>query len=117
MTIFELISDERTVHTFFDRDLAPLLTVGPGDSVRYRLLDAGSRLARPDRLEVVQRLTASPGDLRLAIVHRLGEVPVGEAQSAWTCGDPASLPGRHERGAGRARPAYDHPAAPRRWQH
>jgi acetamidase/formamidase len=34
-------SDEHTLHSFFSPDLPPVLTVDPGDSVRFRTLDAG----------------------------------------------------------------------------
>src|SRR6185437_7737858 len=46
--IHELPLDRGTVHGHFSRDLAPVLTVDPGDSVRFRALNAGWRW-RPDR--------------------------------------------------------------------
>lgn len=40
MAIFTVEPDEDVVHGFFDRDHPPVLTISPGDSVRFRTLDA-----------------------------------------------------------------------------
>ena len=41
MTAHRLEPDERTLHDHFSRDLDPVLEIDPGDSVRFRTLDAG----------------------------------------------------------------------------
>jgi acetamidase/formamidase len=46
--MYTLDSTPENVHTFYDRGLTPLLTIDPGDAVHYRLLEAGSRLRRPE---------------------------------------------------------------------
>jgi acetamidase/formamidase len=40
-TIHTLEPERRTLHGHFSRDLPPVLTIDPGDTVRYRTLDAG----------------------------------------------------------------------------
>jgi acetamidase/formamidase len=40
-TMYSLEPDSRTLHGHFSPDLPPVLTVDPGDSVRYRTLDSG----------------------------------------------------------------------------
>jgi len=47
MTTHRLEPDERTLHGFFSRDLAPVLTVDSGDTVVLRTLDAGWHLEPP----------------------------------------------------------------------
>lgn len=44
MTLHVLEADARTLTDRFDRDAGPLLTIEPGDTVRYRTLDAGWNL-------------------------------------------------------------------------
>ena len=39
--IYSLEPERRTLHGHFSRDLAPVLTIAPGDTVRYHTLDAG----------------------------------------------------------------------------
>ena len=41
MTMYTLEPDRRTLHGHFSRDLPPALTIDPGDTVRFRTLDAG----------------------------------------------------------------------------
>ena len=41
--IREVPLERRTVHGHFSRDLAPVLSVAPGDSVRFQALNAGWR--------------------------------------------------------------------------
>ena len=48
MAIATLEPRRATLHGAFSRDLAPVLTVDPGDTVRYRTLDAGWHLAPID---------------------------------------------------------------------
>ena len=47
MTIHELELERATLHGHFSRDLAPVLTVDSGDTVRYRTLDAGWHIGPP----------------------------------------------------------------------
>ncbi len=39
MTTYDLDPERRTLHGHFSRDLAPVLTIDPGDTVRFRTLD------------------------------------------------------------------------------
>jgi acetamidase/formamidase len=41
MALFELHPDDRTLHGFFNPDRPPVLTIDPGDTVRYSTLDSG----------------------------------------------------------------------------
>lgn len=41
MALYTLEPDRRTLHGHFSKDLPPVLTIDPGDTVRYRTLDAG----------------------------------------------------------------------------
>lgn len=41
MTLHQIEPERRTLHGHFARDLAPVLTIDPGDTVRFRTLDAG----------------------------------------------------------------------------
>ncbi len=41
MTMHTIEPERRTLHGHFSRDLEPILTIEPGDTVRYRTLDAG----------------------------------------------------------------------------
>jgi acetamidase/formamidase len=47
MTLHVIEPERRTLHGRFSRDLEPALTITSGDTVRYRLLDAGWGLAPP----------------------------------------------------------------------
>jgi len=50
-----------TLHGYFSRDLAPILTIEPGDTVIYRTLDAGWNLIdQPDHLK--ERIKFEPHD-------------------------------------------------------
>ncbi len=44
MAIYRLEPTRDTLHGHFSRDLTPLLTIAPGDSIHYRTLDAGWHL-------------------------------------------------------------------------
>lgn len=46
MAIHELPLERRTLHGHFSRDLPPVLTIEPGDTVRYRTAHAGWRTKR-----------------------------------------------------------------------
>jgi acetamidase/formamidase len=41
MTSYDIVPERATLHGHFSRDLPPVLTIEPGDTVRYRTLDAG----------------------------------------------------------------------------
>ncbi|MDQ3458106.1 MAG: acetamidase/formamidase family protein [Deinococcota bacterium] len=41
MALYVIEPEERTLHGHFSKDLPPVLSVEPGDTVRYRTLDAG----------------------------------------------------------------------------
>jgi acetamidase/formamidase len=41
MAVFEIHPDDRTLHGFFNPGLSPVLTIDPGDTVRYSTLDSG----------------------------------------------------------------------------
>jgi acetamidase/formamidase len=47
MTLHVIEPERRTLHGRFSRELEPVVTVTSGDTVRYRLLDAGWGLAAP----------------------------------------------------------------------
>jgi len=40
MATYEIEPDENTLHGFFSRDLKPILTIDPGDTVHFRTIDA-----------------------------------------------------------------------------
>ena len=48
MALHHIEPERRTLHGHLSRDLAPVLTVDPGDTVRFRTLDAGWNLAPPE---------------------------------------------------------------------
>ncbi len=45
MALHKIEPDQQTLHGAFSRDLAPVITIDPGDSVRFRTLDAAWNLA------------------------------------------------------------------------
>jgi acetamidase/formamidase len=59
MATHTLETDERTAHSFFAADLAPVLTIDPGDTVIVRTLDAGWG-REPPRLDGSARQKLSP---------------------------------------------------------
>ncbi len=48
MTTHTIEPERRTLHGHFSRDLEPILTIDPGDTVRYRTLDAGWNIGYDD---------------------------------------------------------------------
>lgn len=48
MAVYTLEPERRTLHGHFSRELEPVLTIDPSDTVRYRTLDAGWGLAPYD---------------------------------------------------------------------
>ncbi len=47
MTLHTIEPESGTLHGSFSRELPPILTIDPGDTVRYRTLDAGWNLTKP----------------------------------------------------------------------
>jgi acetamidase/formamidase len=47
VTLHEIPLEQRTLHGHFSRDLEPILTVEPGDSIEFRTLDAGWGVGPP----------------------------------------------------------------------
>src|SRR5579863_3733930 len=47
MAVFEIEPDRRTLHGAFSREAEPILMIDSGDTVCYRILDAGWGLERP----------------------------------------------------------------------
>jgi acetamidase/formamidase len=75
--IHELPLERRTLHGHFSRDLEPVLTVDPGDSIRFAALDSGWNLAPGRKFE--------PRDPELDAGHALlGPVEVRGARAGGT---------------------------------
>lgn len=55
MATYNIEPERRTLHGKFSRDMEPLLTVEPGDTVVYRTLDAGWGLEPPTSIEGTRR--------------------------------------------------------------
>jgi acetamidase/formamidase len=55
MAQYTIEPERRTLHGHFSRDLAPVLTIEPGDTVVYRTLDAGWGLEATTALDVERR--------------------------------------------------------------
>jgi acetamidase/formamidase len=51
MTLHEIPLERRTLHGHFSRDLEPILTVEPGDSIAFATLNAGWNLVDDERFE------------------------------------------------------------------
>ena len=82
--IHDIPLERRTLHGHFSRDLPPVATIDPGDSVRFETLDAGWGLekAKPDTPE---RRRFEPRDEELDAGHALvGPVEVRGARAGQT---------------------------------
>ena len=66
MALHEIPLERRTVHGHFSRDLEPILTVDPGDSVEFACLNAGWRDAAGERVDF--RLDGDERDAGHALV-------------------------------------------------
>jgi acetamidase/formamidase len=55
MATYDLVPERRTLHGHFSRDLAPVLEIASGDTVRFAMLDAGWGESAPEG-EVIGRL-------------------------------------------------------------
>jgi acetamidase/formamidase len=77
MTLHEIPLERRTLHGHFSRDLEPILTVEPGDSIAFSTLNAGWHLTDEERFE--------PWDAELDAGHALiGPVEVRGARAGQT---------------------------------
>jgi acetamidase/formamidase len=83
MALHIIESTEDTVHTFFSNELAPILTINSGDTVRYRTLDAGGGLEPPPPAGSRQKL--KPRREGLSDGHALcGPIAIREAEPGMT---------------------------------
>jgi acetamidase/formamidase len=82
--LHEISLERRTLHGHFSRDLEPILTVDPGDSIAFATLDAGWGLEPPrDDLRVRRRF--EPRDAEVDTGHALiGPVEVRGARAGQT---------------------------------
>ncbi|MGQ0602443.1 MAG: acetamidase/formamidase family protein [Anaerolineales bacterium] len=84
MTIHRIKPERRTLHGKFSRELPPVLTIDPGDTVIYRTLDAGWGLEAP-RLDSTERRKFEPRDPERDAGHALcGPIAVRGAQPGMT---------------------------------
>jgi acetamidase/formamidase len=84
MALHEIPLERRTLHGHFSRDLAPVLTVDPGDSIAFSTLDAGWGL-EPPRTDGTERRRFEPLDAELDTGHALvGPVEVRGARAGQT---------------------------------
>ena len=72
MAVYELAPERTTLHGHFSRDLPPCLTVEPGETVRFRTLEAGWSIAprRTDRWDE-ERVFFEPRDPEADSGHAL----------------------------------------------
>ena len=74
-TTYALEPEMRTLHGYFSPELAPILTIDPGDSVVYKTLDAADRLESGGiSAEVIDLRTLKPMDVEtiVASVQKTG---------------------------------------------
>ena len=84
MALHAIEPDRRTLHGHFSRDLPAVLTIDPGDTVRFRTLDGGWGLERP-RGASEPRRRLEPRDARLDAGHALsGPVAIRGAEPGMT---------------------------------
>ena len=82
MATYHIKPERRTLHGHFSRDLPPVLTIMPGDTVQYRTLDAGWGL---EVYTGVDRQTFEPRDKELDKGHALcGPIFIEGAQPGMT---------------------------------
>jgi acetamidase/formamidase len=80
----EIPLERGTLHGHFSRDLAPVLTIDPGDSIAFSTLDAGWGL-EPPRGDGTKRRRFEPLDAELDMGHALtGPVEVRGARAGQT---------------------------------
>jgi acetamidase/formamidase len=84
MTVHHIEPERRTLHGKFSRELPPVLTIDPGDTVIYRTLDAGWGLEAP-RLDGSERRHFEPRDPERDAGHALcGPIAIRGAQPGMT---------------------------------
>ena len=84
MALHEIPLERRTLHGHFSRDLDPILTVDPGDSIAFATLDAGWGLEPPTG-DVRVRRRFEPRDDELDVGHAMiGPVEVRGACAGQT---------------------------------
>jgi len=82
--LHELPFERRTVHGHFSRDLAPVLSIDPGDSVAFSTADAGWGIGPPTDLDGT-REQFGPRDQELDAGHALlGPIEVRGARAGGT---------------------------------
>ena len=83
MTVHEIPLERRTLHGHFSRDLEPVLSIDPGDSIAFSTLDAGWGLEPPARGRTRRRF--EPRDPDVDSGHALiGPVAVRGARAGQT---------------------------------
>ncbi len=85
MALYKLESDEDTVHSFFSADLSPIMTIDPGDTVRYRLLEASASL-EPPRSDGSPRRKLMPRRQGMAGHALCGPIAIRGAKAGMTLG-------------------------------
>src|SRR5262249_57630087 len=110
-----------TLHGHFSRELAPILTIDPGDTIRYRLLDAGWGL-EAWHADGTPRAHLEPRDPDLDEGHALcGPIAVRGAEPGMTLvvgiGDLRPGPFGWTGAGGWDTPGHPHPPPPpRAWR-
>jgi acetamidase/formamidase len=83
-TVHEIPLERRTLHGHLSRDLPPILTIDPGDTIRFATLDAGWGLESPG-LKGKERGAFEPRDPELDAGHALvGPIEVRGAKAGQT---------------------------------
>jgi acetamidase/formamidase len=84
LATYHIEPERRTLHGHFSRDLSPILSIDPGDTVVYRTLDAGWTL-EPEREDGTPRRHFEPRDKDLDSGHALcGPVEIRGAKPGMT---------------------------------
>jgi acetamidase/formamidase len=88
MAVYSVEPDRRTLHGAFSRDFAPILTIDPGDTVRFRTLDADWNLAPRQSTRYDERPAQfTPRPSRQEDGHALcGPIAIRGAQPGMTLG-------------------------------
>jgi acetamidase/formamidase len=128
MAIYTIEPDERTLHGFFSVELPPVLTIDPGDTVRFRTLDAGWGLEPPTapgvpRREAMPQLAGPRGhalcgpvavrgtEPGMTLAVRVDAVEPGAWGATYVRGEPVVHVWTLDAQAGRGRNQYGHVVA------
>ncbi len=85
MSLYTLEPETGIIHSPFSRELPPVLTIDPGDTVRYRTIDAGWNLSRPAGQDRAQWHTFPGRNPETGAVHPLnGPVAIRGAKPGMT---------------------------------